>query len=269
MPYRADSPMRSPVWPGMAGRRFAAALTLLLLSCLHAPGRAASAAPFAMGVDHDETSFAGRWISRIYGEVFRRLGVPLRFVVYPTKRLSVMLAGGEVDGEAWRALDYAIAYPDLVRVDESVVEGRFALYAVGSRARLERIQDLSAANLHVQYRRGLVVCENALKRWQPARRLSDVTSTEHGLRNLLESPADTALCDLELAVESALLSARFKGREAIVRLLPLSDSVPLYPYLHPRNAAMAPRLAAVLKQMKSEGLIERYRREVDREFADK
>ncbi len=269
MPYRADSPVRFPVWPGMACRRFAAALTLLLLSCLHAPGRAASTAPFAMGVDHDETSFAGRWISRIYGEAFRRLGVPLRFVVYPTKRLSVMLAGGEVDGEAWRAPDYAIAYPDLVRVDEAVVDGRFALYAAGSLARLERIEDLAAANLRVQYRRGVLVCENTLKRWQPAPRLSDVTSTEQGLRNLLESPADTALCDTELAVESALHSARFKGAAPIVRLLSLSGSVPLYPYLHRKNAAMAPRLAAVLRQMKSEGLIERYRREVDREFARK
>ena len=108
-----------------------------------------------MGMDHDEASFAGRWISRIYGEAFRRLGMPLRFVVYPTKRLSVMLASGEVDGEVWRAPDYAVAYPDLVRVDEAVVEGRFALYAAGSPARLERIEDLPAAHLRVQYRRRL------------------------------------------------------------------------------------------------------------------
>jgi polar amino acid transport system substrate-binding protein len=42
--------------------------------------------------------------------------------------------------------------------------------------------------------------------------------------------------------------------------------VPTYPYLHRKHADLAPRLAAVLKQMKSEGLIKAYRLQVERDL---
>jgi polar amino acid transport system substrate-binding protein len=83
--------------------------------------------------------------------------------------------------------------------------------------------------------------------------LCRLTSTEQGLHHLLDGPPGLFHCDTELAVASALHSAKFKGVAAIRKLLVLSDSTPLYPYLHRRNAALAPRLAAVLRQMKAEG----------------
>jgi len=121
----------------------------------------------------------------------------------------------------------------------------------------------------VQYRRGVLVCENALKKWQPPDRMFDVTTTEQGLKNLLEGPAGFAHCDTRLAVTSALYSERFKGVTSIRELLVLGETQPLYPYLHRRNAALAPRLAEVLRQMKAEGLIARYQREVERELGAK
>jgi polar amino acid transport system substrate-binding protein len=249
-------------------RRRALALCLLLAVSLAQAG-SAPAAGFVMGTDHDETSFAGQWIRRIYTEAFKRLGIPVRFVFYPTLRLSVMLERGDVDGEAWRALNYAAAHPDLVRVEEAAADGQFALYVANASVRLNRLEDLATTNLRAQYRRGVVVCENTLKKWQPADRLFDVTSTEQGLENLLQGPADFFHCDTELAVASALLSGKFRGVTRIRKLLVLSESAPLYPYLHRKNAELAPRLAGVLKQLKAEGLIARYRLDVEREFARK
>jgi hypothetical protein len=46
----------------------------------------------------------------------------------------------------------------------------------------------------------------------------------------------------------------------------LDESAPMFPYLHRKNAELAPRLAAVLRQMKAEGVIARYRSDVEREF---
>ena len=43
-------------------------------------------------------------------------------------------------------------------------------------------------------------------------------------------------------------------------------SFPVYPYLHKRHAELAPRLAAALRQMRAEGLFERYRAEVLKEL---
>ncbi len=255
--------MRSPIAPNRL-RRFAVAGLLAALLPLEA--WPVAAAPFVMGLDHEESTLAGKWLRRIYAEAFRRLEMPVTFVVYPTARLSVMLERGEVDGEAQRALAYAAAHPDLVRVDESVTDGQFALFVANPRVQLGRLEDLPTTRLRAQYRRGVMVCEEALKAWQPAERLFDVTNTEQGLRNLLEGPSDFFHCDTELSVASTLRTGPFRGVTSIRKLLVLNESAPLYPYLHRRNAALAPRLAAVLRQMKAEGVIVRLRRDVEREL---
>jgi hypothetical protein len=41
----------------------------------------------------------------------------------------------------------------------------------------------------------------------------------------------------------------------------LGEQIMLYPYLHKKHVALAPSLAAVLKQMKADGSFERYREE--------
>jgi polar amino acid transport system substrate-binding protein len=66
-------------------------------------------------------------------------------------------------------------------------------------------------------------------------------------------------CEID-AAQSALYSPEFKG--ASVRpLLTIGDRIVLYPYLYKKHAELAPRLAAVLKGMKAEGLLERFRHE--------
>jgi polar amino acid transport system substrate-binding protein len=238
---------------------------LLLAALLPLPGRTTSPTPFVMGIDHPDTTLGGKWLRRIHAEAFRRLGIPVTFVVYPTMRLSVMLERGDVDGEAQRARVYGAAHPELVRVEEPVTDGQFAFFVANTTVRLSRLEELPASNLRAQYRRGVMVCENALKAWQPADRMFDVTSTEQGLRNLLDGPPEFFHCDTELSVASTLYTEPFKGVTTIRKLLVIDES-PLYPYLHRRYAALAPRLAGVLRQMKAEGLILRYRREVEREL---
>ena len=52
----------------------------------------------------------------------------------------------------------------------------------------------------------------------------------------------------------------------IRKLIQLGAAIPTYPYIHKKHAALAPRLAAALKQMKSEGLIETYRLQAERDM---
>jgi hypothetical protein len=47
---------------------------------------------------------------------------------------------------------------------------------------------------------------------------------------------------------------------------PIGDAIPTYPYLYKTHADLAPRLAAVLKKMKEEGLIENYRVQAERDM---
>ena len=80
-----------------------------------------------------------------------------------------------------------------------------------------------------------------------------------GLRMLLTGRVDY-YCEIDAALQSALSSPEFKG--ASVRpLLTIGDRIVLYPYLYKKHAELAPRLVAVLKGMKAEGLLERFRHE--------
>ena len=93
---------------GLRLRRLAACAAALVLASPAWP------APFVMGADHDETTFGGQWMRRVYAEAFRRLDIPLQWEVYPTKRLTVMLEQGAIDGEVQRGEGYAAAHPQLV-----------------------------------------------------------------------------------------------------------------------------------------------------------
>jgi polar amino acid transport system substrate-binding protein len=254
-----------------ARRRLGIAVATLLLAIAAgaAPTVPAEPAAFVLGVDSDDAGFGGRWLRRIYAEAFRRLAMPVRFATFPTQRLSIVLERGEIDGEAQRTDSYGAAHPSLIRVGESLTDGRFALFVANPDVQLKRLDDLPGSRLRAQYRRGVLVCENTLKKWQPADRMFDVTTTEQGLQNLLDGPPGFFHCDTELSVTTALLSGRLKGATRIRELLVLADTGPLYPYLHARNAALAPRLAEVLRQMKAEGLVAQYRREVERELGAK
>jgi hypothetical protein len=53
---------------------------------------------------------------------------------------------------------------------------------------------------------------------------------------------------------NALYLPEFKNVTAVRQLLTYGDTIALHPYLHRKHAELAVRLAAVLKQMKADGL---------------
>ena len=236
---------------------------LSFLSLWPATVWAEPAPPFVMGMVDPETTYVPKWYRRLYGEAFKRLGLRVELATYPTQRIGALLDQGAVDGEVSRARIYEEVHPELIRVDESVVDIAFALYAADATLELKRLEDLSAMKLRISYRRGVLFCEKALATVLPLEQMVDVTQAEQGLKMLLTGRTDL-FCDVDLSVLSALQSAELKGATTIRRVLVL-QTAPLYPYLLRKHAELAPRLAAVLKAMKSEGLIERYRLEALRE----
>lgn len=212
-----------------------------------------------LGTIVPETRFVGRWYGLIYEEAFRRLGMTVRMVLYPTQRLSVSADQGLVDGETARVSDYQADHPALVRVEEPLVEAVFALFAVDPAVAVTRLPDLPAAPWRGVYLRGVAVCAKSLAPWLPAARLTDVGDVTQAWEMVLSSRADF-VCTSDLSVTDIFSSPEFKGRAEVRKLFDLANT-PLHTYLHRRHAALAPRLAEVLKQMKAEGAIERFRRE--------
>lgn len=251
---------------GMRSMALVASLLLPLAAFIGA-ARAADASPIVMATDREDSVFTGKWFRRIYVEAFRRMDVPLKITVLPTARISAELDLGHMDGELLRAHGYAAAHPELVRVEEPVMEINLVLYSANQQLRINRPEDIaSGPPLNGEFRRGVGICETMLKQWLPAANVSSITTTEQGLRKLVAGRTDL-FCEFDLGVADVINSRELADLGPIRKVLTLGAPTPLYGYLHKKNAALAPRLAATLKKMKAEGLIERYRSELEKEAA--
>lgn len=222
------------------------------------PANAAGEAPLVLGTIQTDQTFSGKWIRKVYGEAFRRLGIALQINDYPTQRLSALSDQGAIDGDVARVHGYAAAHPELVRVEEPVMEVVFALFTTNPDLMLKRLEDLPASGLQGTYVRGVAICANILKPFLSADRLVDTTEEAQGLSMMLAGRIDF-YCSSDLSMQSMRQLPAFRNATTLRVLLALDKSVPFHAYLHRRHAALAPRLASVIKAMKSEGAIERYR----------
>lgn len=251
-----------------AGLWLAPLLLVAGLLFLASPARSQTAptatAAFLMAADAEPNTYAFKWASLIYTEAFRRLGIPVQIATYSLARRSAMTNEGSIDGEVSRIYSYAEGNSHLIRVEEPVMEFTFALFTANPGLRLQRVEELAASNLMVEHRRGILMCENTLKKVVPAERLSNVTTTEQGVKKLIAGRTDV-YCDIDVYVPEVLHSPEFKGVTSVRKLFKIA-SVPTYPYLHKKHVALAPRLAATLKQMKIEGLLDAYPLQAEREM---
>lgn len=254
---------RSPLPPRLRG--LLSFLCALLAAAPAYSQKPAGAAPFVMAADADPDTYGYKLSKLVYTEAFKRLGVPLQIVNYTLARRTAMVEEGIIDGEVSRVLAYGDAHPELIRVEVPVMDFTFSLFAAKPELRVQRVEDLAAANVVVEYRRGVLMCENTLKKFVPAERLSDVPASDQGVKKLSAGRTDV-FCDIDLYVRQALNSQELKDVTNIRKLFNIA-SVPTYPYLNKKHADLVPRLTAVLKQMKAEGLLDSYPRQAERELA--
>jgi polar amino acid transport system substrate-binding protein len=221
---------------------------------------------FVIGTEQTNTYFA-LVFRKVFTEAFRRLAIPVEIVDYPLPRLAWMLEQGQIDAEASRGASYGQAHPRLVRVDESLMDARWVLYTARPELKISGLDDLVRLHLEGSWRRGVLVCEQTLKPLLQADRVTDVSEADQGL-NLLVAGRTDFYCDVDVNMDEKLRLPRYRGARQVRELWVLGNS-PLYTYLHPRHAALAPRLAEVLRQMKAEGLVDRYRQEARREVSQR
>lgn len=247
-------------------RRAVRGCTILLAAAMAATGGRAAAQtpptaqlpPLTFAATETLDSSQGIWLRKIYGEALRRIGYRLVYQVYPTRRASAMVDNGVVDGEIHRAQGYGEVHPNLVRVPVSHFASTFAAYGRAPLSLPNGWQSLAASRLRVEYRAGVVYCEQMLPQVVPAQRLSTVYAINLGLRKLQHGRTDVYV-DEDRFVDLMLQRAEFKAAN-IVKLATL-ETVEAYTYLNRRHARLAPQLGEALSAMKREGLIERYRRQ--------
>jgi hypothetical protein len=227
----------------------------LALAVLPAQGQtpAATGKPFIIAADVE--GFAYQYAKLLYTEAFKRMGIPVSVEIYALARRSAMIAEGAIDGEGSRVIAYAEAHPELIRVEESVLDVTFSIFSANPTLRAKNIESLPATAM-VEYRRGLLMCENALKKAIPPERLSNVVTSDQGIKKLLAGRSD-AYCDIDDYFNEAVQAPELQDAGKVRKLFEFA-ALPTYPYLARKHAELAPRLAATLKKMKGEGLLDRY-----------
>ncbi len=235
------------------------ALAALLCSPAATAQQQIASAPFVMATHQADTNFQGQWVRRIYTEAFRRLGVPMEVQAIPLQRMTEMLDRGEIDGDVGRVHAHGAAHPELVRVEESMYDVVFGLYTLDPTIELNHVNDLAGKPWSATYVRGAAICERLLRPQLPPESITTIVTDEQGMEMLALKRANF-FCSANHTI--ADVASRERYRKLPPPRLALSmGTIPLYPYLHRRHAALAPRLAAVLREMRAEGLIERLRLE--------
>lgn len=230
---------------------------ILFVVALPIPSEAAEKIVLVSSEDTKD-SFYGRWFDLIYTEVFRQLGYEFQYRGYPGGRAPVMAEKGYVDGEIHRAASYEKTAKNLLKVPESSFSVPYVAYAVKPGIVLNGWESLKNTNYIVEYRRGAKVPETVLPAVVKTEKLSDITKVEQGLKKLVMGRTDIYV-DQEAVVTETL------------RKLDAVEFAPLYPagimsttdsyvYLHKKHTELIPKIAEVLKAMKQEGLIDRYRK---------
>jgi polar amino acid transport system substrate-binding protein len=212
-------------------------------------------------VSSDDTynSRYGCWLSHIYKDAFSRLGYEFIYRGVPGGRAPLMAEKGEVDGEIHRAFEYQQQTKSLRRVDESPFDVTFEAYVIQNNLKFHDWSELGNHGLKVEFRRGTKRAEGKLKQAVAPSLLSDVTSTEQGLKKLLRGRTDVFI-EQSLVFQDVYASLIKKSETyGVIHSAGIVDKLPSYVYLNRRHDKLINDLAKTIKEMKREGLIDIYR----------
>ncbi len=217
---------------------------------------------FVMVTSRPKDSFEGRWLSLIYTEALKRLGLTLVYEVYPSKRGSVLSDNGVVDGDLYRAYSYLDVHPNLRRVEASPFSVFISAFAIDPKMQLDGWESLKGTPYRVEYRRGIKVSKVNLTPIVPKEKLSIVNQIPRGLKKLIAKRTDVYV-DVENWVIGILKTEAF--RNSGIRKVGVMEKTTTHAFLHKKHQELVPKLSKVIKDMKEEGFIEQYRVQAEAE----
>ena len=187
------------------------------------------------------------FLDAIAGEAFRRVGVKLQLVKLPAERALINADLGIGDGDLTRVAGLETQYPNLVRVPAKLIDYTFT--AFGKDAALPARWDAIRAR-PVGHIKGWKIYEQQLV---GAAHIVAAEDAGQLFRLLSLDRIDVALYERWLGV--ALL--RKQGIKDVRPLEPALATREMFIYLHKRHAALVPKLAAALSEIRAEGLYQR------------
>ena len=192
------------------------------------------------------------FLDLLYAELFSRLGITFEIQLLPGERALRNAEAGIDDGDVCRIDGLERYYPNLIRINEPVMEYRMVIFSRDLDFTVTGVETLQPHRLGI------------LSGWK----ILEEATAEHPRRLRLESTDQLFLMLAAGRLELALID-RLPGLEAIRRLEidgvrelspPLLTGM-WYLYLHRKHAALLPAIDEELRRMKADGSYERIRRQ--------
>lgn len=206
-----------------------------------------------------EDSFEGKFLKLFYTEAFRRIGKELVYEFYPAKRATMLANMGEIDGEISRIYNYNEKLKNLIRVEEPIASVVFSAFATDPNLKLSGWESLRGTDYNVDYVRGIKISEINLAKVVDKEKLSETTLHVYALRRLIAGRTDIYV-GVETTVFETLKSEEFKNAD--IFKVGVMDERTVHAFLHIKHKTLAPKLSAVIKEMKKNGLVEKIYREL-------
>jgi len=199
---------------------------------------------------HSRTDGTG-FEDRIVTEAFRRLGLEVKLVQLPSERALQNANLGIDDGNYVRIAGLSSLYPNLLMVPEPMSEFSFTAFARDPELRTATWADLRRRRTAIVT--GWKIAERNLEGAPSLTRVRD----EEGLFSLLDKGrVEVVVSSLHTGRE--LL--RLRGYQDVRALLPPLTTQPMYIYLNKKHAALVPKLAEALREMRRDGALQRLTR---------
>ena len=176
-------------------------------------------------------------------DAFARTHTPVVFVTLPSERGLISAASGDTDGDINRVAGLSAKYPELVQVEESNMVYEFMAFSRRKGLSIRSWEDLRG--LDVAFITGWKILENNVT----ARTITKVDNAEQLFSLLRFDRVDAVLFD---RWGGAHYLATMNLNDAVAQEPPLATK-DMYLYLNRRHAALAPRLAQALRDMKTDG----------------
>lgn len=190
-------------------------------------------------------------LDRIVLEAFRRIGVEVKLVQLPAERALQNANQGVDDGTYTRIAGLTRLYPNLVMVPEPISEFVFTAFTKDPAVRVQGWADLKPYS--VAFINGWKIVEaNTLD----VRSRTGVKDEAALFALLDKGRAEVVVVDLHSGQE-AIRSSGYQGMRALAPPLERRD---MFLYLHKRHAALAPKLAEALRNMRRDGTLQRFTR---------
>lgn len=203
-------------------------------------------------------SALSKWVKLIYDETFIRLNMNYTMLAVPAKRASLLSNSGEVDGEFIRVKSYQNKVPNLIRVDEAILDLTFSAYSIDKDHSIINWQDLKTFNYRVGTMRGIRKIEEMLEKYVINDYIAYTENDVQGFGQLLKGRIDIYI-NAESFVYFTLLKPPYNSKIVNVGTLEKSHH---YLYLHNKHRLLIPLFNKVITEMKKEGVIEKLRQQV-------